>query len=201
MHRSPGPVVAGPGPAQRGARGGAGHTGVDQLVDGGVEDCGDYSSVAALFEMSSKSACTFPWTSMITSAWASLLRSRSFSARSLATSVRDGPLRSSSLRAVRREELAELLWPEQLPDSWTASMSAVISRLRRLFTEAGFDGAAVVASTPGAYQLHLPAGSRVDLDTLVATVADTENAAAAGDVPRARWPPRSKPKPSRRADS
>ena len=44
-------------------------------------------------------------------------------------------------RAVRREELAELLWAEQLPESWSASLSAVVSRLRRLLTEAGLDGA------------------------------------------------------------
>src|SRR5262249_9792305 len=52
-------------------------------------------------------------------------------------------------RAVRREELADLLWPEQLPESWTASLSAVVSRLRRLFTEAGLARPSVVVSTPG----------------------------------------------------
>ncbi len=88
-------------------------------------------------------------------------------------------------RAVRREELADLLWPDQLPDSWTASLSAVISRLRRLFGEAGLDGQAVIASTPGAYQLMLPAGSRVDLEDLTAAVASAEDAAAAGDLDRA----------------
>jgi DNA-binding SARP family transcriptional activator/ketosteroid isomerase-like protein len=88
-------------------------------------------------------------------------------------------------RAVRREELAELLWPEQLPESWTASLSAVISRLRRLFTEAGLDGTSVVVSTPGAYELDLPAGSRVDLDDLVDAVDEAEAAAASGDADRA----------------
>jgi DNA-binding SARP family transcriptional activator/tetratricopeptide (TPR) repeat protein len=84
-------------------------------------------------------------------------------------------------RAVRREELAELLWSEQLPESWTASLSAVISRLRRLFTEAGFDGTAVVVSTPGAYELVLPPASRIDVDDLVVAVRDAEAAAATGD--------------------
>jgi DNA-binding SARP family transcriptional activator/ketosteroid isomerase-like protein len=88
-------------------------------------------------------------------------------------------------RAVRREELAELLWGEQVPESWTASLSAVISRLRRLFTEAGFDGPAVVVSTPGAYQLALPSGSRVDLEDLVTAVAEAEDAADQGDAERA----------------
>ncbi len=88
-------------------------------------------------------------------------------------------------RVVRREELADLLWPGQLPESWTASLSAVISRLRRLFGEAGLDGQAVITSTPGAYQLMLPAASRVDLEDLTAAVASAEDAAASGDVDRA----------------
>jgi DNA-binding SARP family transcriptional activator/ketosteroid isomerase-like protein len=85
-------------------------------------------------------------------------------------------------RAVRREELAELLWPEQVPDSWTVSLSAVISRLRRLFTDAGFDGPSVVASTGGAYQLHLPEDTSVDVEDLAAAVDEAEDAAAHGDT-------------------
>src|SRR3954451_2248597 len=88
-------------------------------------------------------------------------------------------------RAVRREELADLLWPDRLPDSWTASLSAVISRLRRLFSEAGLDGQSVITSTPGAYQLMLPAGSRVDLEELATAVATAEDAAVGGDRDRA----------------
>ena len=89
-------------------------------------------------------------------------------------------------RAVRREELAELLWPEQLPESWTASLSAVISRLRRLFTEAGLDGPAVIASTPGSYQLR--AARRAVASTSRSSSPpsrEAEDAAAAGDVDRA----------------
>src|SRR5262249_54200838 len=79
-------------------------------------------------------------------------------------------------RSVRREELAELLWPDELPESWTASLSAVISRLRRLFAEAGLDGTSVVVSTPGAYQLLLPEGSQVDVEDVVVAVAEAEEA-------------------------
>ena len=59
-------------------------------------------------------------------------------------------------RAVRREELADLLWPEPLPESWSASLSAVVSRLRRLLTEAGLDGPSALVSAAGSYQLLLP---------------------------------------------
>src|SRR3954468_8660336 len=77
-------------------------------------------------------------------------------------------------RAVRREELADLLWSDRLPDSWPASLSAVISRLRRLFGEAGLDGTSVVASSAGSYQLHLPEAVSVDIEVLA------DAAAAAG---------------------
>ena len=78
----------------------------------GVEDRVQSSSGAALFEISSKSACTFPWTSMITSAWASFLRSRSFSARSLATSRATGrPAAVAAAEGGLEEALAVLASP------------------------------------------------------------------------------------------
>ena len=85
-------------------------------------------------------------------------------------------------RAVRREELAELLWADHLPDSWSASLSAVISRLRRLLTEAGLDGAEAIVSTAGSYELLLPPDSVMDLDELEKAVETAEAAAGAGDV-------------------
>src|SRR5437867_852066 len=91
-------VVAGPGPTKHLTGAAASHPPAHQVLDTTVEDRHDYSSGFALFEMSSKSACTFPWTSMMASAWASLVRRRSFSARSLATSDSDGPPRPPSVR-------------------------------------------------------------------------------------------------------
>ena len=88
-------------------------------------------------------------------------------------------------RAVRREELADLLWPEQLPESWSASLSAVVSRLRRLLTEAGLDGPSALVSAAGSYQLVLPPDATVDIEQLAAAVAEAETAADAGDVERA----------------
>ncbi len=61
----------------------------------------------------------------------------------------------------------------------------MISRLGRLFTEAGLDGAAVVTSGAGTYQLDLPADSRVDLEDLAAAVVEAEDAAARGENDRA----------------
>ena len=43
-------------------------------------------------------------------------------------------------RSVPREELAALLWGEHVPASWSPSLSAVVSKLRRMLTDAGLDG-------------------------------------------------------------
>jgi class 3 adenylate cyclase/tetratricopeptide (TPR) repeat protein len=89
-------------------------------------------------------------------------------------------------RAVPREELAELLWPQQLPASWTTSLSAVISRLRRLLTEAGLDGTAALASVlPNAYRLDLPDDAALDWEDAQRAVAAAEDAVAVGDGPHA----------------
>jgi hypothetical protein len=61
------PVVTGSGTAQ-GLTGSFASDDGSELVDAGVQDGGYDSSVAALFEISSKSACTFPCTSITTSA-------------------------------------------------------------------------------------------------------------------------------------
>jgi class 3 adenylate cyclase/ketosteroid isomerase-like protein/tetratricopeptide (TPR) repeat protein len=84
-------------------------------------------------------------------------------------------------RAVPREELADLLWPDRLPDSWTTSLSAVISRLRRLLSEVGLDGATALASTLGAYQLVLPSDTQVDWETALADIDHAERALSEGD--------------------
>ncbi|HJR26519.1 MAG TPA: winged helix-turn-helix domain-containing protein, partial [Acidimicrobiales bacterium] len=84
-------------------------------------------------------------------------------------------------RAVPREELAELLWPEDLPASWTSSLHAVVSRLRKLLVEAGLDGGEALTSGGGAYRLVLPDDAEVDWELALAGIADAERAVAAGD--------------------
>lgn len=84
-------------------------------------------------------------------------------------------------RSVSREELAELLWGERLPSSWASSLSAVVSKLRRLLSEAGLDGASL-ASAFGSYRLHLPEDATVDWEAVAAAVERAEDGAQQGDV-------------------
>ena len=84
-------------------------------------------------------------------------------------------------RTVSRAELAELLWGERLPGSWSESVSAVISKLRRLLGEAGLDPPRVLASAFGSYRLHLPDDVSVDWEALAGAVERAEHAGGVGE--------------------
>ncbi|MHB8464532.1 MAG: BTAD domain-containing putative transcriptional regulator, partial [Acidimicrobiales bacterium] len=83
-------------------------------------------------------------------------------------------------RSVPREELAELLWGERLPSSWSASLSAVVSKLRKMLTEAGLDGPAALPSAFGSYRLHLAEDSWVDWEVAGAALERAEQAVRDG---------------------
>jgi DNA-binding SARP family transcriptional activator len=67
-------------------------------------------------------------------------------------------------RGVTPEELVDLLWPDALPDSWTAALRGVVSGVRRCFEQAGLDGDGIVASERGGWALRLPDGVSVDIE-------------------------------------
>jgi class 3 adenylate cyclase/ketosteroid isomerase-like protein len=85
-------------------------------------------------------------------------------------------------RSVPRDELADLVWGEALPSSWAASLSAVVSKLRRLLGEAGLDGPEALASAFGSYRVHLPEGTWIDWEVVAGAVERAEAAVRAGAV-------------------
>jgi predicted ATPase/DNA-binding SARP family transcriptional activator len=85
-------------------------------------------------------------------------------------------------RSVPREELAELLWPERLPSSWTSSLNVVISKLRRLLAEAGLEPGGALAGAFGSYRLHLPDDVCVDWEIGAERVDEAETAVRAREL-------------------
>lgn len=65
-------------------------------------------------------------------------------------------------RPIPRHELGAALWGEGLPDAWEASLSALLSRLRKLFRELSIE--ADIAALSGSVALSLPADFWIDLD-------------------------------------
>ncbi|HEX5094368.1 MAG TPA: AAA family ATPase, partial [Acidimicrobiia bacterium] len=73
-------------------------------------------------------------------------------------------------RPVDRDELAEMLWPNELPASWTRDLSAIVSKLRALLR-----GVATFSTGGGRwYAIDLPADVTVDIEDAIALVEQAE---------------------------
>ena len=87
-------------------------------------------------------------------------------------------------RPVSRGELAELLWPGELPRSWEPALRNVVARVRSFLAGAGLPADALRA-LHGSYRLLLPPGTVVDLESAAAALESAERCAAGGDPARA----------------
>ena len=83
-------------------------------------------------------------------------------------------------RPVPHDELAEVLWGEDLPRSWETSLRVVVSKIRTVLAAAGLPAGEVLRTAPGCYQLHLPAGATVDVEEAAAAVEAAVSALGAG---------------------
>src|SRR5687768_7080142 len=79
-------------------------------------------------------------------------------------------------RPVPRDELAEVLWGEDLPSSWEQLIRGLTAKVRSAVGQAGLDGATFLTTAFGALQVHLPPGAVVDIEE---AEADAEAATAA----------------------
>jgi len=90
-------------------------------------------------------------------------------------------------RPVHRDELAEILWGEQVPRTWETSLRVVVSKLRAALGEIGLP-AGVLATGRGGYRVELPPGAvlAVDVEEAVEAVAAAEALLAGGRPEEAR---------------
>src|ERR1035437_11126410 len=83
---------------------------------------------------------------------------------------------SERKRAVTQSELAEALWPQSLPASWTLALSAIISRLRSRLATLGLARSQIIGNAfGGCYQFTAAGETWVDIEAALAG-----GAAAAG---------------------
>lgn len=88
-------------------------------------------------------------------------------------------------RAVPRDELLDALWRDRPPPSVDTALSALVSKLRAVLTKAGLDGSSTLESSAGCYQLRLPPGTAVDVETAANSLDRAEGALRTGDLVRA----------------
>jgi DNA-binding SARP family transcriptional activator/streptogramin lyase len=89
-------------------------------------------------------------------------------------------------RAVPRDELAELLWGDDLPATWEKALRVLMTKLRTLLEECGIDGSSALTAAFGCYRLALPDGTWIDVDAAANAVERAEAARAAGALDEAR---------------
>jgi class 3 adenylate cyclase/DNA-binding SARP family transcriptional activator/tetratricopeptide (TPR) repeat protein len=89
-------------------------------------------------------------------------------------------------RPVPRDELAELLWGENLPAAWEKALPVLMTKLRALLEECGLEGSSVLTNAFGCYQLTLPDDTWIDVDAASSAVERGEAALAAEDLDEAR---------------
>src|ERR1700755_146095 len=73
------------------------------------------------------------------------------------------------VRAIRRDELIDALWPERAPAATDAALSALLSKLRRLLPPGTLCGR-------GELRLNLPRGAFVDLENAREAIHRAESA-------------------------
>lgn len=88
-------------------------------------------------------------------------------------------------RPVPRDELADVVWGEELPESWEQMLRGLALKVRRALDAAGLDGAATLVSAAGAFHLRLPPEVSVDVEEAAASLAAARAALEAGEPERA----------------
>jgi DNA-binding SARP family transcriptional activator/CheY-like chemotaxis protein len=85
-------------------------------------------------------------------------------------------------RSVSRDELADALWPELLPETWNAALRSVLSDVRRYLERAGLDPAATLVTEQGRLGFRLPDDAVLDIDEARAALATAGERLAAGQA-------------------
>jgi peptide/nickel transport system substrate-binding protein len=88
-------------------------------------------------------------------------------------------------RAVPRDELAEILWGDELPATWEKALRVLMTKLRALLEECGIDGSTALTSAFGCYKLTLPDGAWIDVDAAEEAADQAEAALTGGDLAEA----------------
>ncbi|MFE2165243.1 BTAD domain-containing putative transcriptional regulator [Streptomyces sp. NPDC059447] len=80
-----------------------------------------------------------------------------------------------------RDQLAETIWPEGLPDTWASALRSLVSRVRTFVTTPGDQpGVTPLIAQGGRYLLRLPQDAAVDVECAEIAVTEAAEAYATG---------------------
>ncbi|MFI9642518.1 BTAD domain-containing putative transcriptional regulator [Micromonospora sp. NPDC051925] len=85
-----------------------------------------------------------------------------------------------------RDQLADTVWPDGLPDTWASALRSVVSRVRAFVAGGDASDDLSVISQSGRYLLRLPPDAVVDLELAESSVATATKAFADDDFTEAR---------------
>ncbi|MDQ6724718.1 MAG: tetratricopeptide repeat protein [Actinomycetota bacterium] len=89
-------------------------------------------------------------------------------------------------RPVARDELADAVWGDDLPDTWRPALRLLVSRLRAGFVAAGVGDRDVLRTMDGCYRVSLPGPVTVDVESAATQLDAGARALAGGDTREAR---------------
>jgi DNA-binding SARP family transcriptional activator len=89
-------------------------------------------------------------------------------------------------RPVSRRELTDVLWADEAPREADTSLSAILSKLRRVLKAAGWPStAASIEVCSGAVSLRLPAETWIDMEAAANAIDEAEGALRVGQTAQA----------------
>jgi len=89
-------------------------------------------------------------------------------------------------RPVSRDELAELLWTDDLPQSWKQLVRGVIAQIRVALREAGVSPTEALTTAFSCYQIQLRPGTEVDVEQAADDLNAAHSSLRTGDHEMAR---------------
>src|SRR3972149_9687827 len=91
-------------------------------------------------------------------------------------------------RPVPRDELADVIWPVAMPRAGEAAVSALVSRMRRVFRDLSPTDSCFISSSSACYELHLPDDAWIDLEAGAVAIHQAKTALLPGEPKQALGP-------------
>ena len=91
-------------------------------------------------------------------------------------------------RPMTREELANIVWPDEVPLAWETALHALVSKLRSLFKKMDGDARLELTSAFGTYALRLSGDAWIDREAAAEALDEAESYLRHGDIQKA-WAP------------